>query len=115
MKVVKGKIFKERVLIRDPRNIVTSMSQDQVELLRKKFKFQGKSLDSNQQKVLNYVQLFDTFLNIFTEMGRGKTTSFIFEFKGQELKFDINICFSNRLGVDIFEPNVCPLFMLQML
>ena len=67
-------------------------------------------------KNINYFQLFNTFIDTFSELGRSKSSNyFIVKFEGKSLNLDINICFSDRLGIDIFEINKCPLFLLQML
>lgn len=61
------------------------------------------------------MMLFDTFINTFIELGRGKSTKFIFTFKGAKLEFNLENCFNDKLGVDIFEVNKCPIFITQML
>lgn len=104
----------DTVVVRNPTNFRSQIDPDQIKRLASKYGFQPRNYSMQEQQNINYFQLWQLFLDTFTEVGRGASTFFKF-FKGSKLVFDINICFSDRLGVDIFDINRCPVFILDML
>ena len=91
------------IVIRRSQNIAARISQDVIDDLNKKFKInQDVNFSEANYKNLDMFLIFYYFIDYIKE-------------NAYDISFDVKQCFQNRDGINLYEFNTCPVFILQIM